>query len=287
MSTISIHVPTRGMLSNTLTLARRELRDALASRWFILYSLAFVGLGLCVSYVSASSAGSTGLEGFGRTSAGLANLVQLVVPLMALGAGAGSIAGDRERGMLLYMLAQPVARFEVLLSKYLALATALSMSISFGFGVCALVIATHTSAAQPGGFVLLAGLTILLMMAMLSVGMLISVVCRRTAVATGVAIFVWLAMVFLTDFGLMAVTLASQISIESLFAAATANPLQVYKMWSLQRVDASLDVLGPAGLYAQTELGSTVNWIFALVMGGWIILPLFAAAWLFRRKAVV
>ncbi|HNB60839.1 MAG TPA: ABC transporter permease subunit, partial [Phycisphaerales bacterium] len=110
------HVPS--MPRNVLTLARKELRDAVRSRWFLLYTLAFTMLGLAVSFVSAAGTGSTGLSGFGRTTAGLTNLVLLVVPLMALTAGAGSIASDRERGMLSYLLAQPVSRTEVLLGKY-------------------------------------------------------------------------------------------------------------------------------------------------------------------------
>ena len=93
---------------NVATVARRELREAITSRWFLLYTVSFAALGLAVSYVSAVGAGGAGLSGFGRTTAGLINLVLLVVPLMALTAGAGSIASDRERGMLAYLLAQPV-----------------------------------------------------------------------------------------------------------------------------------------------------------------------------------
>ena len=121
--TIEAHAPS--MVSNVLTLAWRELRDSLRARSFLLYSLAFLALGLGVSYVSAAGTGSLGLSGFGRTTAGLINIVLLVVPLMALSTGASAIAGDRERGMLLFLLAQPVSRLEVLLGKYIGLAGAL------------------------------------------------------------------------------------------------------------------------------------------------------------------
>ncbi len=278
---------TRSMIANIVTLSRRDLRDALASRWFILYSLAFVALGLCVSYVSASSAGGAGLAGFGRTSAGLVNLVLLVVPLMGLTAGAGSVAGDRERGMLTYLLAQPISRWELLAGKYVALAIALSMSICVGFGVSAMVMSLQRSTADASGYLLLVGLTILLAMSMLSIGMLISVLCRRAAVATGVAVSVWLAMVFATDLGLMAGTIAMKLSIETLFGLAVASPLQVFKMWSLQGVDASLDVLGPAGLYAQTEFGGSLKLLFLGVMAAWTLAPILVAGWVFNRRALL
>ena len=121
--------------------ARREFRDALASKWFLLYTLAFTVLAVGVSVLSLSGVGSHGFAGFGRTAAGLLNLIMLVVPLMALTAGAGSIAGERERGTLLYLLAQPVSRTQVLLGKYLGLAAALVCSLCVGFGVSAGVLA--------------------------------------------------------------------------------------------------------------------------------------------------
>jgi len=273
------------MFANVATLGRRDLRDALSSRWFLLYTMAFAALGLCVSFVSASSAGGSGLAGFGRTSAGLINLVLLVVPLMALTAGAGGIAGERERGMLAYLLAQPISRWELLAGKYAALATALAMSICVGFGISAVVMALRQPNADASGLLSMVGLTILLALAMLSIGVFIGVCCRRAAVATGVAVFVWLMLVFATDLGLMTGTMAMRLSIETLFGLAVASPLQAFKMWSLQNVDASLDVLGPAGLYAQLEFGHSLQLLFAGVLIAWIVIPLLFAGFVFNRRS--
>ncbi len=274
-----------GFLSTILVIARRELRDAVTSKWFMLYSITFAGLGLCVSYVSATSLGGSGLAGFGRTSAGLINLVLLVVPLMALTTGAGAIAGDRERGTLAFMVAQPLRRWELLLGKTLALAVALMLSICVGFGLSATVLSTQRSATDFAPFMLLVGITALLAMSMLSLGILISTLCRRTGVAIGIAIFVWLVLVFATDLGLMAGALATSISIEWLFNLAVLSPLQAFKMWSLQSVDASLDVLGPAGLYAQREYGRTLSPLFGIVLCLWTIVPLALAGILFSKRS--
>jgi Cu-processing system permease protein len=270
---------------NIATIAGRELRDAVRSRWFILYTLAFVALGLGVSYVSAVSAGGAGLAGFGRTSAGLINLVLLVVPLMGLTAGAGSVASDRERGMLPYLLAQPVSKWEVLFGKYLGLATAIFACITLGFGACAAVLAWKGEATQPSSMLWMTGMSFALALAMLSVGMLLSVIARRVTAAVGTAIFVWLSLVLITDLGLMAGTLAFKLRIEELFALSMLNPLQVFKMWSLLSVDASLDVLGPAGLYATEEYGSRLHVIFAACMLAWILLPWSFAALIFSRRS--
>lgn len=277
------HTP--GLWRNTLALAKRELREAIRSRWFMLYTVAFCTLGLAVSFVSAAGTGGTGLSGFGRTTAGLINLVLLFVPLMALTAGAASIAGDRERGMLAYVLAQPVLRIEVLLGKFIGLAGALVACIGLGLGVCAIILAWQGATTDPGSLLWLAGLTTLLALAMLGVGLLISALSRKASVAIGAAIFAWLGMVFVTDLALMAGAIALRLRIEELFMLALFNPLQVFKMWALHSVDASLDVLGPAGLYAVEEYGRSLHALFGASMAAWIVLPLALAAAAISRRS--
>lgn len=272
-------------VKNIAAIARRELREAVRSRWFLLYTVAFAALGLGVSYLSAASAGGSGLASFGRTTAGLINLVLLVVPLMALTAGAGAIASDRERGMLAYLLAQPVTRVEVLLGKYLGLAAALLACICLGLGACAAVLAWQGGTAEPASILWLAGLTFGLAMGMLSLGMLVSSMARKASVAVGTAIFLWLTLVFVTDLGLMAGVLALRLRIEELFALSLVNPLQVYKMWSLHAIDATLDVLGPAGLYATEEYGGRLHLLFGACLAAWAVAPLVLAGVIFSRRS--
>ena len=276
-----------GFMSNVATIAWRELREAVKSRWFLLYTFAFAALGLGVSYLSSASSGGAGLAGFGRTTAGLINLVLLVVPLMGLTAGAGAIASDRERGMLAYILAQPVSRVEVLLGKYFGLAAALLACICLGLGSCAGILAWKAGGASAASIVWFAGLSFGLALSMLSVGMLLSTLARKGSVAVGTAIFVWLALVFVSDLGLMAGTLALKLRIETLFALSLINPLQVFKMWSLHAVDASLDVLGPAGLYASEEFGSKLHLIFGACLLAWIVVPLAGAGVVFSRRSAI
>ncbi len=274
-----------GILRSVATIGGRELREAVQSRWFVLYTLAFAVLGLAIAFVSAAGAGGTGLAGFGRTTAGLINLVLLVVPLMALTAGAASIASDRERGMLQYLLAQPVSRFEVLIGKYLGLLGALFACLCLGLGSCAAILAWKGQATHPTSILWFAGLSLFLAMGMLSVGMLISVLARKASVAVGTAVFVWFTLVFLTDLALMAGAMALRLPIERLFAIALINPLQVFKMWSLHAVDATLDVLGPAGLYATEEFGARLHLLFGACLLAWVVVPLAAASAVFTRRS--
>ncbi len=217
-------------LRNLLSLARKEMRDSLRNRWFILYTIAFAVLALALSFLSLLGTGSVGFAGFGRTAAGLINLVILIVPLMALTAGAGAIAGERERGTLGYLLAQPVSRIEVILGKYLGLAVAMMTSLALGFGLSAAAIAWRSGGADASRFARLVVLALLLALAMLSVGFLVSVLVRRGSVATGAAIFIWLTLVFLGDLGLMGSTIVFKLQVADLFRLSLLNPLQVFKM---------------------------------------------------------
>ncbi len=271
------------------TLLKKEINDSLNNRWFVLYAAAFTGLALLLSWLSLSGGGTgySGFAGFGRTAASLVNLVLLIVPLMALTLGAGSLAGERERGTLSYLLSQPVNRAEVLLGKYLGLATALLGALALGFGLSGLIIAGRGGQTDAGAYALLVSFAFVLALGMLSLGFLISVLARKAAVATGVALFLWLTLVFIGDLGLMGTTLAFKLPIATLFNLALLNPLQVFKMSALISINASLDVLGPAGIYAMQTYRDSLTWLFLGSLLAWIVLPLFGAYVIFDNRGDV
>ena len=272
-----------------ITLLKKEIDDSLNNRWFLLYALAFSALALLLSWLSLSGGGSgyTGFAGFGRTAAGLVNLVLLVVPLMALSIGAGSLVGEREQGTLHYLLSQPVNRLEVLLGKYLGLAAALLGALALGFGLSAVVLSARGGQANIAAYGLLVGYAVVLALGMLRLGFLISVLTRKVAVATGVALFSWLALVFGGDLGLMGTVLAFKLPIGTLFTLALVNPLQVFKMAALVGINATLDVLGPAGIYAMQTYRQNLGWLFVGSLLAWIVLPLAATLIIFQRRGDV
>lgn len=265
---------------------RKELRDSIRNRWFLLYTIAFSALAVTLAFISVAGTGTAGFAGFGRTAAGLINLVVLIVPLMALTSGACAIAGEREHGTLAYLLSQPVTRIEVLLGKYLGLSMSLLASITIGFGSAAGLIAYHTGAADASRYIAIVAISYMLGLAMLSVGMLISTMTRRSSVAVGTAIFVWLTLVFLSGLGLMGSTIAFRLEVDELFRLALVNPIEVFRMAAVGSIDASLDVLGPAGLYAVRTHGSSLMGLLLGVLAGWIVVPLALAAVAIQRRSV-
>lgn len=268
------------------TLAAKEARDALRNRWFLFYAACFACVSLTVSHVALAGAGSYGLAGFGRTAAGVINLVLLLIPLMGLTIGAGSLAGERERGTLETLLTQPIGRAEVLLGKYAGAAMAMLGALCLGFGAAAVLMAARGGAVGAAAFASTFALSALLAGGMLSVGFLISALARRTAVATAAALLVWLGLVFLSDLGLMGGALVLRWEADQLLILALANPVHVFKIAAVGQLHTSLDLLGPAGLYAHRALGDALPHLLVALLAAWWAVPLLLACVVFQRRSL-
>ncbi len=272
---------------NVLIVARKELRDALRSRWFALYAVAFGVLSLGLSALSLGDADVVGFAAFGRTAAGLINLVILIVPLMALTIGAQSVAGEAERGTLGFLLAQPVSRAEVLVGKFAGSALALLGVLTAGFGVSGWLAGSRAAAsATPALLAWLIGVAFLFGLAMLATGFLISTLAGRVGVALGIALFAWLVFVLLGDLGLMGSALMMKLSTGTLLGLAIANPVQAFKIASLMGLNATLDLLGPAGMYAVTVYGEGLARLLIAILLAWTLAPLLVSGFIFGRRSV-
>ncbi len=269
------------------TLAQKELRDALHNRWFVLYTIAFLGLALALSYMSLAGAGIAGFAGFGRTAASLINLVLLIIPLMALTIGAQSLAHEQEQGTLAYLLAQPITRMEFFAGKYFGLALSLLASLTLGFGVAGVLLALADGAGSPAAYISLVAQTFLLSLTMLSVGFLVSALTKRAGVAIGIGLFLWLAFVFLGDLGLMGTALTLRLPVEQLLWLSLLNPLQVFKMAAILDINTTLDLLGPAGIYAMQEYGGRLRGVFLALTMAWIVVPALLAYGRFHLRGDV
>lgn len=274
-------------LTNVLTLTQKELRDARRNRWFILFSIAFAGLALALAWLALSGVGTYGLAGFGRTGASLINLVLLVIPLMGLTLGAMSLAGERERGTLLYLLTQPISQAELLLGKFAGLSLAILVTLILGFGLSGLLIAWQGGTTQAGEYLTMVMLAFVLALASLSLGFLISAAVGKSATAVGTALFIWLILVFFGDLGLMGTAIVLRMDISQLFTMALVNPLQIFKMASILAIRSNLEVLGPAGVYAVRTYGSQLQLLLFAILIAWTAVPLAITYWIFRRKGVL
>jgi ABC-type transport system involved in multi-copper enzyme maturation permease subunit len=264
--------------------AGKTLRDAVRDRWFWLYCLGFALLAAGIALIALPDTGLTGEGGFGRTAASLVVLVQLVVTLMAIMLGARSLAGERESGSLRFLLSQPVSRTEVLLGTYAGLAGALLAAVCAGFGVAGLLSVVRSSGLDAATLVSLAGLSWLLSLVMLGIGMVVSVVARRGSTALGAALLTWLVFVFVGDLGLMGTAASTDLPVSTLFFTAVANPVESFRLTTVLVLEGSLDVLGPAGTYAYDRFGDGLWRLTFGILVLWVVAPLVLAWSLFRRR---
>ena len=272
--------------SVVMAIAVREARGGLRNRWFLLYAAAFVVLIVAFAWVALAGSNVAGQAGFGRTAAGLLNLLLLMVPLIGLTIGAQTLVTERQDRTLDYLLAQPVSAAEVFVGKYLGAAALMALILAIGFGWAGAALALRGAGGSLGSFGVLILLTTLLALGMLSVGYLVSSVTRQTSAALGIVVTLWLVLVIVGDLGLMGSALVMGLRPDSLLALTLVNPLDTYKLVSVQILQTSLEVLGPAGVYAIDRFGARLTPVLLAIEAVWVVLPLPIGYWLFKRTDV-
>lgn len=268
------------------TIAANETRSGMRNRWFVLYALIFTALSIGFSLIALGGSNLTGQPGFGRTSAGLLNLMLLMVPLIGLTIGAQSLVSDRQNRTLDYLLAQPVSPGEVFVGKYLGAALSLVLLLVLGFGFSGIVMALRGTTAEVGDYLMLIGLTIGLGLGMLSIGYLVSSWATEAAASLGIAVTLWLVFVVIGDLGLMGTSIVMDLRPHTLLTLTLMNPLDVFKILSVDRLQTSLDILGPAGTYAIDELGTGLAPLLVFILMLWVLIPLPIGFAIFKRSNI-
>ncbi len=273
-----LDLPEKAQRRTILAIARKELDDAVRSRWFWMWTVSFAGLAAVLAMTALPASRIAGAASYGRTAASLVTLTQIIVPLMGLTLGAQTIAFQRENGALRFLLSHPVNRTESFWGLYAGKAAALTAASFAGFGTAGVVTALRSGGGEAGSFVRITLLAWALLLAMVAVGMLISTLAHRAPSALGSAVFTWLALVFLGDLGLMGTAVATRLSVPMLFFSTIVNPVEAFRLAALATFAGSFDILGPAGTYAADALGAALVPVIVSSLLAWILVPL-AVAW--------
>jgi ABC-type transport system involved in multi-copper enzyme maturation permease subunit len=262
---------------------RQELRNALRNRWLIGYAVLLAALGLVAAWAGLRSSEGMALATYGRTAATVTNLCLFLTPLASLILGSGAIAGERDRGTLEYLLAQPIDRRDLLLGKYLALLLALTAGTLIGFAPAAAVVALRAGWSVLAHFLIFPALAILLLATMLSIGLVLSVRAVSSVAAQGFAVFTWFAFVLAYDLVLLGVLAGAGIAPGALALLLVANPVDAGRVLVVLALEPDLYLLGPAGAWLLAKLGvagATVLLVGSLI--AWTGVALGVAAWSFR-----
>jgi Cu-processing system permease protein len=268
-----------GRAGSCAPVIRKELRDAIGNRWLIGYAAVLGALGLAATATGLDSTSGLALQAFGRTTATLMNLCLLLAPLVAVLMGAASIAGERDRGTLEHLLAQPLSRTGLLAAKHTGLLIALTLATLAGFLPAGLLLVARGGAGMLGHYLLFPAIASLAGAAMAGVGLLISVSSRSAVQAQGAGVFAWFGFVLLYDLVLIGALSVSGMRAEWLAAALVGNPVDAARVLGVLALEPDLYLLGPAGAYLASRfsrLGAAGLLLSALA--AWTVAPAAIAA---------
>ncbi|MFT4176907.1 MAG: ABC transporter permease subunit [Luteolibacter sp.] len=245
------------------------VRDIVRSRIVIAYTL----------FLLAAAFGLFNLGGDATKGLiGLLSLVLFVVPLVSLIFGTIHFYNSYE--FIELLAAQPLKRRTILLAEFSGVALSLGSALLLGVG---LPVALYAPTAT--GLTLVAtGLALTVIF--IALAFLGAVVTRDKARGIGMAMMLWFYFAILHD-GLILFTTAffSDYPLEKPTIAMIAmNPIDLGRVLVLLQMDISA-LMGYTGALMKDLLGTATGITgAAAILGLWILLPLSAALWFFRRK---
>lgn len=267
--------------------AAKEIRQAVRNRWVFAATLLLAGLALSLTFLGSAPTGSVGVGPLDVVIVSLSSLTIFLIPLIALLISHDAIVGDMERGTMLLLLSYPVARWQVLLGKFLGHLAVLAFATCLGYGLAAAALLASGSSIESDSLVAFAamiGSSILLGAVFVAIGYLVSALVRDRGTAAGVCIGLWLLLVLIYDMallGLLALDQGRNISGTELDAMLLFNPADIYRLLNLTGFAHVSTFAGMAGLAQSTYL--SIRTLLAALML-WTVVPLAFATLAFSRR---
>jgi Cu-processing system permease protein len=261
---------------NTLVckLIRTQARDALRSRWIVVYTVFFLLLTEGLLRFSGGDA---------RAVLSVASASLMVIPLATLVLSTIYVYNAREFTELL--LAQPVKRSTLYTGLYLGLALPTAGGFVAGVGLPFLV-RGGGDPAQRWTVVALLAIGAALTLVFTAIAFCIALRVDDRLRGVGIALGVWLLVSVLYDGAVLtAVALLSDYPIERpLLALMFANPVDLARVLLLLRLDVGA-LMGYTGAVFERFFGGARGTVLASTMlAFWIAAPIALGARQFRRK---
>lgn len=274
-------------MRNILIVARKEIQEGLRNRWVLATTLLLAGLALSLTFLGSAPTGTVGVRALDVVIVSLSSLTIFLLPLIALLISHDAIVGEMERGTMLLLLSYPVARWQVLLGKFVGHLAILAFATLLGYGAAAAaLVATGAEIDTESwtAFATLIGSSILLGAAFIAVGYLVSTLVRERGTAGGIAIGIWLVFVLIYDMALLALLVVDQGQVLSggiLNVLLLLNPADAYRLFNLTGSAGVSAFSGMAGVAQSATLNPSV---LLAALAAWALIPLGLAALAFSRR---
>ena len=275
-------------MSVVWTLALKELRDGLRNRWVAAAVIVLAILALALSILGSAPTGSVRVSELDIRVISLASLSVYLIPLIALMLSYDALVGEFERGTMMLLLAYPVARWQIVLGKFLGHVLILLIAILAGYGGTMVILTLVTDSGTEGwqAYAVMMASSLILGAVFIALGYFVSAIVRERATAVGAAIGLWLVFVVLYDlllFGLLTMDEEQKIGQQLFSMLMLVSPTDTYRVLNLSLFEGVSDAAGIAGVASEAGLGGSLL-VGAMLM--WVILPLVATVLIFQRREV-
>jgi Cu-processing system permease protein len=273
-------------MKNILLVARKEIQEGLRNRWVLATTLLLAALALTLTFLGSAPTGNVGAGTLDVMVVSLSSLTIFLVPLIALLISHDAIVGEMERGTMLLLLSYPIARWQVIIGKFVGHLAILSFATLLGYGAAAAALAvtgTAIDAASWAAFLSMVLSSIMLGAVFISIGYLISALVAERGTAGGIAIGVWLFCVLIYDMALLGLLVVDEghvIGSGILSMLLLANPTDAYRLLNLGSESVAA-LSGMGGIAENAALGTSTLLVALLV---WTLAPLLAATMVFSRR---
>ncbi|MAE80851.1 MAG: hypothetical protein CL695_04625 [Chloroflexi bacterium] len=217
------------LISSILVIAKKELKDSIRNRWFLVLSGIFFLLILQIPYIVLMLLGLFSYTNIpGKTGVFLLYAISLG-GLITVIVGSLSIVSEKEQGTLSYLLSQPVSKFEVIIGKFLGLLLVITLMMSIGFGL-AMLPSLGESGIEIAGldnftYIILAMVSSVAVM--LGISIAISVISANRTMAISLGLFVWLFFTTIYNSGFLGSMLITANEPEAYLYFIFLNPINI------------------------------------------------------------
>ncbi len=268
-------------------IALKELRDGIRNRWIAAAIILLGTLALALSLLGSAPTGSIRASSLDILVINLANLSVYLIPLIALMLSYDSLVAEFERGTMLLLLTYPIARWQVVMGKFVGHSLILFIAIFIGYGGAVMILLASGQVDITGWQAYLSMMlsSLLLGCVFIALGYLLSILVKERATAAGSAIALWLIFVVLYDlllFGLLLLDKQQLISQQLLSILMLASPTDSYRLINMSLFENVRQASGISALVAGDA--SLSAGLLSGVMVLWLVAPLAAVLLIFQRR---
>ncbi|NOZ36544.1 MAG: ABC transporter permease [Gammaproteobacteria bacterium] len=276
-------------MNKVFVVAVKEFKDGLRNRWVAGITVVLALFAMAISYFGAAASGMVGFTSLSTTIVSLSSLAIFLIPLIALILAYDSIVGEEEQGTLILLLTYPLKRSELLAGKFAGHAAMMALSTLLGFGSAGILIAVFSEQVDLGellvAYSMFIATSILLGWVFIALAYLVSVMSQEKSRASGVALLIWFAFVFVFDLLLLGLLVATGGAVgDDLFGwLLLLNPTDIFRLINLGGFEATQIQSGLASIADKQMIQPLVLWSSLLA---WIVIPCLIAAWRFNKRVV-